>query len=376
MSRKYDRTPAQELERAESALWSLDAGVERERWYRWSMAAKAANVPLETWLAWCETGGNFAGADDCRAVWKSIRDGGIGEGTLFHHARAAGWVDPTAPPARSDPAPAARKAASGAPVSAPAPATKRVQLDPAEVWARCTPATAAHGYIRRKLGDATGLRVYPAEAPPLTIAGQSMAGWLVVPVVAPDGKLSTLQFIAAERPATGPAKLNLPGCPVQGVFTLPAAETAEPGFGDVLAVAEGVSCAWAIRRATGAAVAVAFGAGRVEAAARQAAAEHPGRRLLLVGDTGKERAVEAAARALKAAWVCPPEGLGPNADCGDLAERDGIEAVVELLRSARRTERFPIMRAGELLALPAALAGKGPAARDGFRRGLWAAGVG
>lgn len=349
---RFDRTPAEEIERAESALWALDAGAERERWYRWSMAAKAAGVPFETWLAWCETGGNFAGADDCRAVWKSIRDGGIGEGTLFAAAIAAGWQDPTArKPAQPAPAPPARKPLSGAP-AAPAPATKRPQLDPAEVWSRCIPATHAHPYIQRKGGDTAGLRVYPEDAAPLTIAGQSMAGWLVVPVVAPAGELASLQFIAPNRPATGPGKLNLPGAPVRGMFVLPAAETAEPGFADAVAVCEGLSCAWAIRRATGAAAAVAFGSGRMEAAARQVAAELPGRRLILVGDTGKGKAVEAAARQLKAAWICPPESLGFNADCGDLAERDGIEAVAELLRAARRTERFPIIGAAELLSLP------------------------
>ena len=85
---------------------------------------------------------------------------------------------------------APRKAAE--PLRKPAPG-----MSPAEVWARCEAATAAHGYIMAKAAAGVpldGLRVVPA-GDPLRIQGESMAGALVVPAYAPDGSLQSLQCV-------------------------------------------------------------------------------------------------------------------------------------------------------------------------------------
>lgn len=91
-----DRLP-NEIARACSALFSLDAGCDRSTWIRLAMAAKDAGVPFEVFDAWSATGANYTSEDDCRAAWDSFRDdkaNRVTAATLFHEARKAGWNDP------------------------------------------------------------------------------------------------------------------------------------------------------------------------------------------------------------------------------------------------------------------------------------------
>jgi putative DNA primase/helicase len=86
------------------------------------------------------------------------------------------------------------------------------------VWSRCAPAPADHHpYILAKAAAGApldGLRVVPADDP-LSIAGQSMAGALLVPAYGLQGLqgLQSLQLIPP--PSTG-RKMNLPGAPMAG----------------------------------------------------------------------------------------------------------------------------------------------------------------
>lgn len=96
MMRSRDFDPAHEAERARSALWHLDAGGARPEWVRLGMAAKAAGLTFEDWHTWSETAGNYRNEVDCRSTWNSMKGDGIGAGTLFAAARAAGWQDATA----------------------------------------------------------------------------------------------------------------------------------------------------------------------------------------------------------------------------------------------------------------------------------------
>ena len=102
-----------------------------------------------------------------------------------------------------------------------------------EVFNRCEAATNAHPYIVQKRAAGIplhGLRVVPADDG-LRIAGESMAGALVVPVHRADGSVSSLQFVttgdtAARLKSQGkPGKLNLPGASVEGSFTVGNIET-------------------------------------------------------------------------------------------------------------------------------------------------------
>jgi hypothetical protein len=86
-----------EVARACSALFSLDAGCDRPTWIRRAMAAKDASVPYEVFHVWSTTGWNYTNEKDCRSAWNSFKDDKdvrITAATLFHEAHKAGWQDP------------------------------------------------------------------------------------------------------------------------------------------------------------------------------------------------------------------------------------------------------------------------------------------
>lgn len=319
---RRQRSAAEELDRARSALLALDPGCDRGTWVRVAMAAKSAGLTFEDFHAWSEPAANHEGETDCRNVWRSIRaDGGIGPGTLFALARDAGWRDePAGMNARPMPMQATRRSQEPA---------ERPRFDVAGTWAACEPATAAHAYIARKLGLPEGLRVVPADSS-LRIARQSVAGWLAVPML--DGgagdEPASLQFIGPQG-----GKLTAPG-PMRGWFTVGG----RPTPGETVYVCEGIGQAWSAHQATRAPAVVAFGAGRMETVARGLLEQAPGVRVVLVADVGQESKAKASAQALGCAWVAPPTELGKNGDINDLHQRGGLQAVAELLAQAQEPD--------------------------------------
>ena len=221
----------------------------------------------------------------------------------------------------------------------------RPGMGAAEVWQRCEPAAASHAYIEAKQGTAEGLRVVPA-GDSLRIAGASVAGWLVVPVLPLDGgEPASLQFIPP--PGAG-KKLNLPGAPMAGVFIVGDLPTAGAVY-----LCEGIGQAWACWKATGAAAVVCFGWGRVRSVAAELRQRDPSARLVLVPDVGKEAEAETIARELAAQFVTMPDGWPANADANDLAQRDGFDALEALLLAPKvPAQRFRLLGSADLHALP------------------------
>lgn len=250
-----------DTELARQALFSIPPDLPRDKWVKASMGAHAAGLDFETFNDWSAQGGNYD-PTAARDTWRSIKPGkGIGPGTLFKIAAAHGW---RLPGRGERPAPAPAKRAAK-----PAPEARQT-VNTAELWGRCEPAPAAHPYILAKAADGVpldGLRVVP-DGDPLRIAGESMAGALVVPVLRADGSPSSLQFVAP--PATAdrlkakgkPGKLNLPGATLDGWFTV-----GELAQGGAVYLCEGIGQAWACWKATGRAAVVCFGWGRVRAVA-------------------------------------------------------------------------------------------------------------
>lgn len=307
-----------ELDRARDALYAIDPGCERETWVKVAMGAKAAGLSVETFIDWSSTADNYGGEADCRSVWKSINgSGGIGPATLFGMARDAGWRDEANGHDRTpQKAPEPPK---------PRPRTEGQAFDCKAAWDAFEAATVAHGYVAAKLGLADGLRVVPAESR-LTINRQSVAGWLAVPLWDGDN-LGSMQFISP----TG-AKLTAPG-PMRGWFTVGG--PAESG--SITYVCEGVGAAWSCHQATQRPAVVAFGLGRMQKVA--AAVAGMGADVVLVGDVGTEDRIEKIAAEVGCRWVVPPAVLGRNGDANDLHQRDGLQAVAELLATAREPER-------------------------------------
>jgi putative DNA primase/helicase len=335
-------------ERAREALHAIPPDLPRDDWHAVGRSAISAGLSVEDIVEWSRPAPNFKSEQDVRAAFRTIKpDGGTTPKTLFKRAIASGWADK----------PEARQ-----PEQRPRQATRTAQerskrtaegMSAADVWARCKPATAEHPYIVQKHGIADGLRVVP-DRDPLRIAGESMAGALVVPVLRPDGSPSSLQLIPAPDVASRlkgqgkPGKLNLPGASMDGWFTVGSWSEGATSY-----VCEGIGQAWACWKATGAPSVVCFGAGRMRAVAQALRERDANARLVLVPDVGKETEAEAIARTVKAECVQMPDGWPRNADVNDLATRDGFD-VLEAMLSAPKApkQRYKLLSASDIAALP------------------------
>ena len=312
---------AADTDRAREALHAIPPDLPRDEWVKVGMGAHAAGVDFDTFDAWSASAGNYNAAAS-RDVWRSIKPGkGVGAGTLFRMAAENGWrMGEGKPQQRAAQAP--KKAAE--PPRKPAPG-----MSPAEVWNRCEAATAAHRYITAKAAAGVpldGLRVLPA-GDALRIAGQSMAGALVVPAYGPQG-LQSLQLIPP--PGAG-KKLNLPGAPMAGAsFTVGEVVPGAP-----LYLCEGIGQAWACWQATGNAAVVCFGWGSVGKVAEALRQRDAAARLILCPDAGKEESAAEIAQAVGAAVCLMPQGEAQNFDANDLAQRDGHDVLAGLLEAAR-----------------------------------------
>lgn len=314
--------------KAIDALHSIPPDLPRDEWVKVGMAAQAAGLDFDTFNEWSAGAGNYS-ERDARDTWRSFKPGkGIGPGTLYRVGAEHGWRMGEGKP-QQRPVQAPRKAAE--PQRKPAPG-----MSPAEVWERCEAATAAHGYIMAKAAAGVpldGLRVVPA-GDPLRIAGQNMAGALVVPAYGPQG-LQSLQLIPP--PGAG-KKMNLPGAPMAGAsFTV-----GEVVAGAPVALCEGIGQAWACWQATGNAAVACFGWGNVGKVAADLRQREPAARLVLVPDVGKEESAAEIAQALQCAVACMPQGEVQNFDANDLAQRDGHDVLAGLLEAAREPAPPPL----------------------------------
>jgi putative DNA primase/helicase len=336
--------------RARDALHAIPPDLSREEWVRAGMAAQAAGLGFEDFDAWSAQAGNYD-PRAARDTWRSFKPGkGVSAGTLYRMAAELGGWSLRGPKPAPRPAPTPRKVAELPPTPAPG-------MSPAELWNRFEPATDAHGYVIAKRGRPEGLRVVP-EGDPLRVAGLSMAGALVVPVLAlAGGEPSSLQLIAppelaAQWKAAGkPSKLNLPGAPVTGTFIV-----GELVPGGVAYVVEGIGQAWACWQATGCPAVVAFGWGRVRSVAAELRQRDPSARLVLVPDAGKEGDAATIAQEVGAAVATMPEGSPRNFDANDYAQAEGFDALEALLTGAseppKPEPRFKLLGAAELRDLP------------------------
>jgi putative DNA primase/helicase len=325
-----------EIERVVSALFFLDPGCARETWVRIAMASKAAGISFEEFHEWSASAPNYSGERDCASTWKSLNESGpVTAATLFAMAREKGWENPKRQGVVNSIE--AKVPLSASPFAlAPDPLDKEATPAP-EIWKRFEQATVFHPYVVQK--QAAGvpldmLRVVP-DKDPLRIAGESMAGALVVPVFRHDGEIASLQFVlppdtAARLKAKGkPGKLNLPGCAMQGWHVV-----GELMPGGVVYVCEGIAQAWSCWQATEKAAVVCFGWGKVRAVAAELRKRDRDAKLVLVPDVGKEGAAEAVAREVSAFVAYMPEGEAQNADVNDYAIREGNDALAALLARA------------------------------------------
>ena len=333
----------QDIERAIDALHAIPPDLPRDEWVKVGMGAHAAGVDFDTFDTWSASAGNYNAAAS-RDMWRSIKPGkGVGAGTLYRVAAEHGW--------RMDSGRHQQRALQPTKKAAEPPRKPAPGMTPAEVWGRCEAVTAAHGYIVAKRASGAPLdrlRVLPA-GDTLRIAGQRMAGALVVPAFGPTGELQSLQLIPL--PGAG-KKLNLPGAPMAGA----SFEIGDLSGSEAVAVCEGIGQAWACWQATGWAAVVCFGWGNVDKVAADLRQRLPSARLVLVPDVGKEQAAKEIAQELQCAVAFMPQGEPKNFDANDLAQRDGYEVLAALLEQAKEPPkpepRFKLLNASELRDLP------------------------
>lgn len=318
-----------DIDRARDALQAIPPDCDRETWVKVGMSAQAAGVDFDTFDTWSAGAGNYD-SRAARDTWRSFKPGkGVGAGTLFRMAAEHGWRMGEGKP---------QQRALQAPRKAPEPQRKPAPgMGPGEVWNRCEPATVGHPYIVAK--GAAGvpidlLRVVPA-GDGLRIAGQNMAGALVVPALAADGALQSLQLIPP--PGAG-KKLNLPGAPMAGASFI----VGEVVPGGPVYVCEGIGAAWACWQATGNAAVVAFGWGNVARVAAELRQRDASARLVVVPDVGKESEAAKIAADVGCAVVRMPLGEPQNFDANDLAQRDGADVLAELLEAASEPAPPPL----------------------------------
>lgn len=315
-------------ERALEALASIPADCTHDEWVKVGMGAHAAGLNFDDYDRWSAMGDNYDAAA-CKAAWKSFKPGTVTEATLYYMAAEHGWKDPHKGLLASQrPAPAPKP-----PAPPPKPST-----DPLPIWNRFEPAKSEHPYIQAKGATAVpldGLRVVPA-GDPLHIMGETMAGALVVPVLRPDGEVTSLQFITvgktAERLKSNGknTKLNLPGARVEGWFTV-----GDLLPGGVMYLCEGIGTAWAAWMATGRAAVVCFGAGNMGKVAHALRQQNSAAHLVICPDVGKEAQAQCIAAAVGGAVAAMPEGWPTNSDLHDLGQRDGFDVVASLLNNAQ-----------------------------------------
>lgn len=326
--------------RAIHAMHLIPSTIEHDTRAKVGMGARDAGVTFDDYNDWQMSNPRYDPVE-VRSMWNSYKDGPVKVATLFHIAKEYGYQakgDRTAPMRQQ----ATRKT--------PEPPRKPANSANAElVWGRAVEATNAHAYIVKKQAAGVpldALRVLPANDP-LVIGGASMAGALVIPAYAPDGKLQSLQLI----PPTG-KKMNLPGSPMAGTsFTV---GTIEPG--GVVYVVEGIGQAWACWQATGRAAVVCFGAGNMRAVAGALRERDAGAKLVAVADRGKEQLVKDIAADVAGQFVLMPEGEANNFDASDLKNRDGGDVLAQLLDAAaepaKPEPRYKLLTAGDLRSLP------------------------
>ena len=87
-----------DLDRAVKALHHISPDCDYDQWIELGQAlhTEFGEAGLGPWMTWSMAGNKYAGTKDIEVHWKSFHQGkGVGLGTLYKHAKDAGWEAPT-----------------------------------------------------------------------------------------------------------------------------------------------------------------------------------------------------------------------------------------------------------------------------------------
>jgi phage/plasmid primase-like uncharacterized protein len=312
--------PVSEEDRARDALWAIPPDIDHDTWVKIAMASHAAGLSFSEFSKW-SSGADCYDANACRSTWKGIKPGAVTEASLFHIAREHGWKDKTN--GQRYIAPQAQKTPQERTAPPPAPSVPHARAE--ALWARCEPLSVDHPYVVAKSGLTAGLRQLP-DNDALVIAGQRMAGRLVIPARNADGQLQSLVFV----PGAG-IKLNLPDAKISGCYFAVGDTAPGPAY-----LVEGLATAWAIHRATGSQALCCFGFSNIRNVGRVIRSREKDRALVIVPDAGLEGQAQRIAADVGASVATMPAGEARNFDACDYAQREGVKALASLLDEANQ----------------------------------------
>jgi len=335
-----------DIERIREALDFISPD-DRDTWVRMGMAIKSelGDSGFDVWDAWSKQAESYKAAD-AFSVWKSIDAGSVTAGTLFHEAKANGWLDDGGyyKPTGEEIAEHKRKAEERAKLEASAIASDRAKTadKAAAIW-KASAAVAGNPYLDRKgVAPSTTLREIEVDDLKclLGYAPKSsdvpLTGKLLVVPIKRGQELASLEFIDGAGHKTA---LRGRGTKTGGYW---AAQRLPVGLVTLL-IGEGVATMLSAREATGEAVAAALSSGNLKAVARAMRERLPKARLVILADlvkaTGEPdpHAIEAA-RSVGGLLAVPDFGtdrpVGAT-DFNDMAEQCGANAVKLAIESAK-----------------------------------------
>lgn len=292
-------TPATE-ETIRSALACLNPD-DREAWILAGMAISAELGPsgYAIWDEWGRQGATHS-EKDARSVWKSFKKNGVGIGSLFSAAMAAGWQMPGAKRDTYDGTPEGKAA---------------------WIWDHATPAPADHPYLLRKGVQSYGLRLHKES--------------LTIPARDVFGALKTLQFILPQPKDDGDKFYLKDGQKSGSFFTVGDLRRARLAL-----LVEGYATGASLFEAVRLPVAVCFDAGNLVTVAVALRGEYPRLKLLICGDndaftdknTGKQAAQFAAQSVSGGIGWCVPDFLTPTH--AEIDEESGLDASKAQIKAA------------------------------------------
>ena len=333
------------VDKIQSAL-SFVSPHDRDVWVKMAMAIRSelGEEGEWLWLDWSEAADNF-NTKAAKDVWKSVKQGKVGIGSLFYEAKQAGWVWDKPERKLSAQEVAAMREASRLKAEAAAAEKAAEQAKAAEraqsIWNASEPATD-HPYLTRKQVKAHGLRVGKWEVTnPETGEVRIVSPFaLLVPIKDRTGRIHSLQAIFPRKVGERD-KDYLKGGAKAGLFHAIGKPQEHDGR-KVFVLSEGYATCASIHEATGHCVLVCFDAGNLMPVATAIRERQPDAIILLAADndqfnkrkdgTQYNPGVEAANKAdaeVKGLVAVPQFASldGQPTDFNDLACREGSDAV-------------------------------------------------
>lgn len=363
-----------------SLLLRYIPACDRETWVAVGMGIKAefGADGWDAWDTWSQSGTGY-NLRDAKAVWRSIRAGATGIGTVIKLAMDNGWRPEQQEMSAEDKRrlnreQEARRKQRQAEVEADeakhAKMRSLVATECAVIWAQHVTLDGESPYLERKRAQACGvgfmrhtvvleiddqaercqlwvgndaqtfLRSVPSPRPAHLSMLVLKRGDLVIPLRDGEGRLHSLQQINPQGKKLFPKYGRKAGC-----FHV----LGELAGAEVIGLGEGYATADSCRQAMGWPVVMAVDSGNLVAVAAAVRAICPGAKLVICGDddpatAGNPGRTKAEAAALEVSGVAAFPAGAEGKDWNDLHVAQGLDAVREQLLAALQQE--PVIHAG------------------------------